>query len=36
MMVTYYGKLGEIPDEYNIMMDALKTSVGSFPRERDS
>ena len=36
MMVTYHGRLGEIPDEYNIMNDALKTLVEGIPRRMDS
>jgi len=35
-MVTCHARLGEIPDEYNILNDLLKTSEEGIPREMDS
>jgi len=34
-MVTCHARLGEIPDEYNILNDVLKTSVEGISREMD-
>jgi hypothetical protein len=32
-MATYHPKLGEIPDEHNIIVDNLKTSAEVLPHE---
>jgi len=32
-MATYHGKIPKIPDEYNIIVDDLKTSAEVFPQE---